>query len=148
MSMYENFRTDTDSEKNGIVIDYGDFRVTIARAGGANKKYQRTLELLTRPYQRAINTGSLDEDIAREILYKTYARTIIRDWEVPDGTDENGTLKWKQGIEGPNGDLLPVNEDNVVLTFKQLPDLFNDLQSQAQSAALFKASLREEALGN
>ena len=34
MSMYGQFKTSDTLEIQGVVIDYGDFRVTLARAGG------------------------------------------------------------------------------------------------------------------
>ncbi len=41
MSMYEQLETDKALETKGVEIDYGTFRVTLARAGGANKKYEK-----------------------------------------------------------------------------------------------------------
>ena len=38
-TMFDQFETDPVLESEGIWIDYGAFRVKIARAGGANKKY-------------------------------------------------------------------------------------------------------------
>ena len=142
-SMYEAFRSDADAEKNGIILDYGTFRVTIARAGGANKKYQRTLEALSRPYRRAIQMEQMSDEQARELLKVVYARTIVRNWEVKVDKE-----KWEVGIESPDGETIPFNEENILLTFSNLPDLFADIMDQAGKAALFRASLREQAAGN
>lgn len=142
-SMYEAFRTDKEAERNGIIVDYGEFRITVARAGGANKQYQKALEVRTRPLRRAIDSGSLDNERSTEILRQVYAQTVVRNWEVKN---EDG--EWVPGIEGPEGDLVPFNRDNVLTTFNALPDLFSDLMQQAQSHALFTAKLREEAAGN
>ena len=53
-SMYSTFRTDDELERKGIVIEYDSFRVTIARAGGSNKAFERALEAKSRPFRRAI----------------------------------------------------------------------------------------------
>lgn len=146
--MYQSFRSDAESETKGIVIDYGDFRVTIARAGGANKRYQRILEVKTRPYRRAIQTDNFDNERAATLLREVYAECVVLNWEVKNGTTDVPSSEWSVGIEGPDGITLPFNKENVLKTFDALPDLFTDIMEQAQKAALFRASLREEAAGN
>ena len=143
MSMYENFQTDPDLEKNGIFHDYGEFRVKVARAGGANKKFARRLEFLTRPFQRAMQTGTMDPEVSLQLLRKAYAQANIREWE---RKNEDGT--WRPAIEAPDGTDLEVNEENLIATFERLPDLFLDLKAQAESSALYRAALRAEASEN
>jgi len=143
MSMYEKFKTDPDLERGGIIIDYGDFRVTVGRAGGANKKFAKLLASRTKPHNRAIQTDTMDPDLALEILRRVYAETIVLNWE----TKVDG--KFKVGIEAEEGDKpLPFNADNVELTLKNLPDIFMDLQEQASKMALFLASIQEANAGN
>lgn len=142
MSMYELFKTDTNLETNGIVIDYGSFRVTIARAGGANKRFAKTLDVKTKPYRRAIQTETMDNERGLDILREVYSEAVVLNWEVKDGDG------WRQGIEGPDGDILPFTKENVLATFRALPDLFHDLQEQAGKAALFRQSIREAEAGN
>jgi hypothetical protein len=141
-SMYGQFQTDVEREKKGIIIDYGPFRVTVARAGGANKRYQRSLEHKTRPYKRAIQTDTMDNELGQEILQSVYAETVITNWEVQSEGE------WVQGIEDSHGDIIAFNSDNVKAAFKDLPDLWNDILQQAQNAALYRLALREEAEGN
>lgn len=142
MGMYESFGTDKNLEKNGIVIDYGEFRVTIARAGSANPKFVRTHEMLTKPVRRLIEQEILPKDRELAIQRELYAKAVILNWEVKEvGKDNKET--WKQGIEGADGTILPFNEENVIATFKKLHDLFVDLQIQANTMKLFLASNRE-----
>jgi len=143
MSMYQQFKTNEADEKNGVWIDYGEFRVRIARAGGANKDFQKALERLARPFRRAIATDSLPAEKAEEMLRAAYAKAVIRAWE----TKVDG--EFMPGIESPEGgDLLEPNEENILATLQALPDLYADLKDQAGSWALFKSALREEASGN
>lgn len=150
MGMYETFRTDKDAEKQGIILDYESFRVTVARAGGANKKYQKTLEHLARPLQRLIQTETLENERARDLLRETYARSVILNWELKtEEVDEKGRPVWKQGIEAEDGGtILPFNKENVQATLEELPDLFDDIMDQAQKSALYRKALREEAAKN
>ena len=154
--MYQQFTTSEQLETNGVVVDYGDFRVTIGRAGGANKRYMRALEVKTKPLRRAIQTETLPEDRGLEILQEVYASSIILNWETKTGTDEDtGQAIWTVGIEPPPGSpahssigLWPVNETNLIATFKNLPDLFVDLQEMAQKVALFREMILENDAGN
>src|SRR3546814_8248505 len=63
-SPYELFGTDTKSEKDGIILDFGEFWLRIARAGGANKKFGRVLDAKMQPHRRAMQSGTLDDDLA------------------------------------------------------------------------------------
>jgi len=144
MSMYKQFKTDEQLETDGIVVNYGDFRVTLARAGGGNKRFAKSLEALTRQHQKAIQMQTLSNEVADEILKTVYAKTIVRNWEIK--VDDT----WVQGIENPvqGQPPLPFTEDNLLATFAKLPELFKDLKAQAENFALFRAALREEATGN
>lgn len=145
IGMYAQFKTDAILETKGVEIDYGTHRVTIARAGGANKKYARVLEQKTKPYRRAIATETLPDDRGMELLQETYAEAIILNWE----TKVNG--KFVRGIEPPPGEdskLLPVTPANIVMTFKKLPELFIDLQTQAGRVAIFREIILEDDAGN
>jgi len=138
MSMYSQFATDQGLEKNGVVLDYGNFRVTIARAGGSNKKFSRLLERKTKPYRRQIQNDSMDDVVAERILREVYAESIIQNWETLEGD------KWKKGIESPDGKILPFCNNNIFDTLTNLPELFADIQTQASKAALFKQTTQED----
>lgn len=154
MSMYSQFKTDAKLEAKGVVIDYGAFRVTIARAGGSNTRYRKALESESKPYRRALATETIDPEVAEDIMRRVYAQTIVLNWEVNENYGKKGPngepfeAKWKKGIEGPEGDILQVTEKNLVMTFKNLPDLFTDLQQQASKIALFRQDLLESDAGN
>lgn len=137
-SMYDQFETDANLETAGIWIDYGDFRVQIARAGGANKKYLSYAEAKTKPFRRAIQAGTMPEDRSRALLYDIYAKTVVLNWQISDGENKDGTTKWKNGIHAKDGSVLEVTPENVMLTFRNLPALFVDLQSAAEGVALFR----------
>lgn len=150
---YGSFRSDTAAEQEGVELDYGPFRVTIARAGGANKSYERILEALTKPYRRAIQLETLDHRVSELIMKEAMAKAIVLNWEVlvdaegvpdPDGTD------WEQGLEDPDtGKLLEFNWENVlkVLQHKEIQNLYNDLRVQSGKEALFLQA-RQETEGN
>jgi hypothetical protein len=41
-----------------------------------------------------------------------------------------------------------MSEENILAIFRELPDLFDSIQADASSIALYRSSLREEASGN
>jgi len=147
--MYEQFETNDDLETRGVDLDYGDFRVTIARAGGANKKFARVLEARTKPLRRAIATETINNDRANEVLMQVYAETIVLRWDTKVFTHAKPDGEFKPGIEPKEGGkLLVVTPENIVATFKALPDLFRDIQEQANRVSLFREMVLEDDAGN
>jgi hypothetical protein len=147
MGLKKQFKTDEKLETEGIVLDYGDTRIRIARAGGANKRYVKLLSRLTKPLRRAIATESLGDEQANDIMRVAFAKEVVLGWETKVGD------KWISGVDpqdaGVDGtDLLPANADNYVKVFENLPDLFTDIQQQAAASTLFRAELDEAELGN
>jgi hypothetical protein len=142
MSMYKTFKTDDTLETQGVIIDYGQFRVTVARAGGANKRYGKTLEQKLRPFRRALQTDTMDEAKAEALLKETYAEAVVLNWEVQvDG-------EWVTGIEQADGSVGAFNRENVLKVFADLPDLFIDLRSQCDKVSLFRREEQEADAGN
>lgn len=129
MSMYSQYQTDPKKEKNGFVVSFGTYRITIARAGGANKQFLKTFNRKCKPYRKDIQAETLDPDIDFQIMVESYSETIVKNWEVESGG------KWKQGIESPDGGVMPFNVKNVMKTFNLLPDLLNDVAKHAQEAS-------------
>lgn len=146
-SSYGSFRSDTAAEVEGKVIDYGEFRVTIARAGGSNKAYNRLLESLTKPYRRAIQLETLPDAVSEKIMKEALAKAVVLNWELREVDEKTGAETWSQGIEDPDtGDVLPFNADNVLKVFQhpEVQNLYNDLNTMARKESLFLQTRREE----
>ncbi len=133
MSVYKSFRTDKNLESAGIIIDYGDFKFTIARAGGSNKKFNKMIKLKVEPVKRALNVGTLPDERAEEIMMEVYAESVVLGWE--NVTDEN---------DKP----LKFSKENCLKLFKDLPDLFYDLKEQAEKSLLFREVVKEQETKN
>ena len=134
MSLYKLFKTNENLETDGIWLEYGQtadgkpIRIKIARAGGHNVAFSKALEKATRPYKKAIQTGMLDNKTA-----EVFAETVVLDWI---------------NVEGPDGQPMYFNNENVLKLFEDLPDLFVDLREQSANVALFRDEVRETDLGN
>jgi len=141
--MYTNFQTDRSLEETGIWLDYGPFRVKIARSGGSNKSFARKLEAKTRPYQRAIKTETMDPAIAERLMREVFAEAVILDWNIKDAEG-----KWIVGMELPNGEIGKPNVETIIAILEEVPELFSDIQEQANKAANFREALRDANAGN
>lgn len=149
MSMYEQLETDPALETKGVEVTYGSFRVTLARAGGANKKYEKLLDARSKPHRRAMKTETMDNDVAIDIMREVYADSIILHWEA-----KNDKGEWEVGIEakpkkaGDAVKLVPFNRDNAVQAMVDLPVLLEWFKDDAEKLALYLVQHQEKDAGN
>jgi len=145
---YGAFRSDLTAEQTGLTLDYGSFRVTVARAGGSNKAYERLMTALSKPYTRAIQTETLDPRVSSQIMKEAMAKAVILNWEVlVDEDNPTDDASWEVGIEDPDtGETIPFDWENVlkVLNHPEVQNLYNDLRVQSGKEALFLQTRREE----
>lgn len=139
MSLYSRYKTNNDLEKTGIVMDLGEAQIRMRRAGGANVAYTSRMEVLAKPYRRAIQANSLPRETAQEIAIRAYAETVITEWKT---RKEDGTFY--DGIQTEDGSTVPFTVDNVIKALTDLPDLFSDIQEFAQNSSLFLQSNLED----
>lgn len=151
-ALFAAFSTDKRLEKTGIDLQFGfvergtkpgpdgkdepnmvPVEITIARAGGANTRFDKVFEHKTKPYKRMIQTDSLDPEIGKKIMRETYAETVI--------------LGWKN-VQDIDGEFLEFNQKNVLSIMEQLPDLFQEIQVNANKAALFRVVVNEADVKN
>ena len=134
MSLYKQFKTDNNLEKEGILLEYGTnsqgnpICIRVARAGGGNVAYAKRMEARVKPYRRQIQNETMETSLIDRILKEVYAETVVLGWE---------------NVEDEKGDPLPFSTENCIKLFDDLPDLFKDIQEQSQRAALFREELRE-----
>ena len=149
MSMYRQLETDKSLETKGVEVDYGSFRVTLARAGGANKRYEKLLDAKSKPHRRAMKTETMDNEVAIGVMREVYADSIILHWESKDAKG-----KWVVGIEakpkkvGDPINIVPFNRDNVVQAMVDLPELLIWFKDDAEKLSLYLVQLLEEDVKN
>lgn len=141
-SPYEMFETDETMEQEGIILDYGDFRIRIAHAGGSNKKFSKLLDRRLKPYERQLAAKTMDNDVAAKILREVYAETIVLGFEVKA---EKGFVS---GVPVKDGNPATYSIKEVVRIFTEIPRLFIDVKQQAEDFALFRSVEQEEAAKN
>ena len=133
MSIYDSFLTDAELEREGVELDFGDFQVMIARAGGANKRYEQTLRRQLDKHKRAIQLEALPPEAAERILRAVFAETIV--------------LGWK-GVEDRDGKEIPFSTGACVKLFEELPEFFYAVREEAAKLGNFLAKRRKDIVGN
>jgi len=130
---YDLFATNKDHEAKGVELDYGDFQITVARAGGNNRAYQKLLDAKTKPIRRALAAGQVDAKRTTTIMREVFAETVVLGWN---------------GVTDKKGKKLAFSTENVIKLFTDLPDLFQDVMSQASGFQLFQDVDTENDEGN
>lgn len=129
-SLYDQFQTSEDLEVSGVILEYVDsgVEIRVARAGGANKKYLKALERVTKRFRVQIRTDNFGLEHQKLVMQEVYAETVV--------------LGWK-GVKDRDDKDMPFSKENCLKLFRDLPALWEDVSEQATSLALFKESINE-----
>lgn len=145
MSAYKSFKTDARHETEGVWFEYDAFRYRLARAGGANKKFAKTMERLSRPHRRKIERNVMEEGVAEALLRRVYIESVILAWEV---RDTNGD--WTPGLETIDGQIIPgsPSAEDLDRLLEGIPDLFQQIQDDSNDVRVFLENVAEQDAGN
>lgn len=137
-SGFEEYRTDPDYEAGqGIDLKFpGGVIITIHRAGGANKKYNRTRDRVFKPYRRKLQNGTMGLDEMDDLMKDIYAESVIIGWE---------------GVKGEDGAIVPFSKQSARDLLDELPAVWEEIQEAADRLGNFQAVRRAEdaeTLGN
>lgn len=124
-SLYEAFGTVKEYETEGVTLDFGVAQFKVRRAGGNNRRFLNTLAAKLRPHRRALDAGTLSDDVAADLQMEVYFDTVVTGWS--NVTDETGAQ-------------LEYNLANFKKVMKDLPDLWNTLRSEADNLRNFQAA--------
>jgi hypothetical protein len=140
------FKTNKDTEKNGITLNYGDFYLVVGRAGGANQKFKGAIKRIMDPHRRALQTDTLSEKKVTELMIQAYAESNVYDWGYKANPEDKDFIAGKFLAKDDQGNdvVLDLNRDNIIKVFTDLPDLFSDVQEQAGKVSLFRDEITDE----
>jgi hypothetical protein len=130
-------------EQRGVEFDYGDAVITMARAGGSNRRYKAALAKEMRPHRAAIDADTIREDTILPMMLKPFVEHVILNWQT-----RNSKGELVAGIESPEGvdaPPLPFTHENAIAFLKECPELFFKLQSDAVSPKGFLKTLENAA---
>ena len=139
MSLYRQYAMDTNVEKDGVLLNLGTtddgkmITMRIARAGGANQKFNKTVEAVLKPYRRQIQTDTIDRKLLEKLIHEVFAKAVVLGWE---------------NVQDADGNDLDFTYENVMKIFSDLPEVFTEVQEAANKSSLFRAMVREADAGN
>lgn len=139
MSLFDQFETNAEKEAEGVEVVYAPNKdgtiptFTLSRMGKSNKRYSKMLDKASKPYARQLQLGTLDEATAENLFMGVFVKTVLKGWK---------------NVRGRDGKDLPFSVENALMVLKALPDLYEDLQDKARSAALFREETNEDDAGN
>ena len=123
-SIFELYGTDKELEKNGVWIEYpGGEMFKVARIGTNESAYGKLLRQKTKHLRRKIETDTLDVDVLSKIMMDVFVQTSLLDWK---------------NVNGSDGKAIDFNRENALELMRRLPDLFDDLHTQAQALSTFQ----------
>ncbi len=159
-NLFEMFEMDVDLEREGIMVNYGSVKFSLARAGGRNAAFKKLFSGKAKKYRHQIDNETLSDDVADKIMVESYAEAVVLGWwsrkENADGDallDKDGEEQWVDTIEVPTADgkktkNVKFSVPECIKLFTNLPDLFADVQRMAAKSANFRKLLDEEDEGN
>lgn len=140
MSLYEQYGTDKSLESEGVILELGTNKedgtiigIRIARAGGGNIRFTKTVEQRLKPHRHAIQTKTMDREMLDRIMREVYADTVILGWE---------------NVRNRDGSEKPFNREEVLQLLEELPDLWKQIQSMSDDISVFRELERKADAGN
>ena len=132
-SPYSMFGTDKTQEENGVAIDYGYFAIIVKRAGQNNKQFKAKLRRVNEQKGKRMQIGAVTDDEMEDDMIRLFAETVVVGW---------------REVRNEQNELIPFSVDACVKLFKDLPDLFLDVRTQAMDFHTFLEVEIEEASKN
>lgn len=134
-NLYDAFGTEKQYETEGVTLDFGVAKFKVRRAGGSNRKFMNVLAAKLRPHRRALDAGTMQDEVASELQMEVYFETVVVGWE---------------GVTDAEGNVLEYNLPNFKKVMTDLPDLWSTLRTEADNMKNFQtaeASVDGEQLG-
>lgn len=137
MSLSKQFNTNREMEAQGVRITFGhnddgtEIAFIVARAGGANSRFQPVADIVLKPYRRQIANETVDPKVLKERMMEIYAKTVVKGWEHVAKADVTGDDKDEGYAE--------YTWENCLALFKRLPDLYTEIQQFADGMTAFRA---------
>lgn len=137
MSLFTQYATDAQKENEGIKYvpsfatpnkDTTMPTFTIGRAVGRNTQYAKIVTEEVAPYRNLIRTNSLDEKSSFKINLRIFCRGVLLGWDHVFDEKEQ---------------LIPFTLENALSMMQRLPELYDELTAESNSAARFRAEIME-----
>ena len=66
--LYQTFEMDSDLEREGITVNFGSVKFSIARAGGRNKAFKNIFQTKVKKHRTQIDNETMSDDMADQMM--------------------------------------------------------------------------------
>jgi len=144
-NLFEMYETKEEFEVDGVWQDLGMAKVLLARSGGVNTIYLKTLSDESKKLGKA-TFDALDEDEMVEIIRTAFCKAVIKDHLVKN--DKGAMVKGVLIRKDDKVEIVPYNLENMKTCLKQLPEYFKKLQEWASDYKTFQDEVVEKQIKN
>ena len=129
---FSRFKTDTKKEEEGVWVKYeGGVSLKIARLN--NPKYKEYSLKRSKPHLRRLQAGTIDGDVAEDIMKDAIANTVLLDWK---------------GLLDEKGNEIPFSQEKAREQFDEAHDFYTEVFNLCQQRELFSIEDEEGAEKN
>lgn len=139
MSIFNTFAIDANKESNGVPITFDPNKdgtiptFYVARQSRGNKRFQKAVRQVQKPYTRQIAAKKLSDDVAEVLVKEAFIKGCLIGWS---------------NIKDQDGNEIPFNEQAANELFDKLPDLLDVLMEESTNNANYQAEELENDLKN
>lgn len=129
MSLFKQFSSSKQKASTGVWVEYSPNEdgtipaFLIARAHKFNKRYATALAAATQPHRRALATETLDNKTAEKVMLQVFLDAILLDW---------------RNVYDEAGAPMVYSRASAESLLTKLPELYDDLDTQSKSLALYR----------
>lgn len=136
MDLFDIYETDSKLENDGIVLNFGPSKVTVARQGGSNLSYMKEL---SDELNKLGKTGSKSLDFIEEseLIKRVFCKAVIKNHEIKNDSGEfvSGCMIKKDGKK----EIVPYNTENMMTMLDQLPEYYIEIKKYADDYKTYRA---------
>lgn len=138
----DSYETSELLETQGVWLDFEGFSIKVARAGGANKAFEKAYNAKMKPLLTLSrgNLMNIPTDRQHKVNMECWAEHVVLDWTVVEILEDDGSLEIEQDV--------PCTYENVVEFFEEYPEVFNEVVSYSGNYRNFLQSLVDAVVGN
>ena len=133
----KSYSTDTNKEIGGFkyTMDHAKNEdgtiatFVLSRMGRSNPAYLKALNAAMEPHKRKRELGTLSNEVAEKVLLEVFCSTIIKGWE---------------NVQNDDGKNMPFTPEAAMELMQELPDLYDELSTEASSLANFRIKREED----
>ena len=121
--------TDDSLESEGVELDFGNFFITIRRAGGSNAGFQSRMAEILDAQDKDISGKVRKSDDDKQMLYALFANYVVVGW---------------RGLKDESGKEIKFSPQNCIDLFNSSDEIYIHVSVQSMKLDNFRAEKVEQ----